>query len=62
MPLLIEPDSAIDWFTVKQLCEAAGRELVNANPNDPKRGRIDLYRSTYVDGRLVHVRVKLTIV
>lgn len=62
MPMLIEPDSAVDWFTVKQLCEAACRELVNANPNDPKAGRIDLYRLVRVDGKSRHIRIKLTVV
>ena len=62
MPLLIEPDSAIDWFTVKQLCEAAGREIIAAAPNDPGARRIDLFRHVEVDGRAVTVRVKLTAV
>jgi hypothetical protein len=61
MPMLIEPDSAIDWMTIRQICDAACRELVRANPNDPKAGRIDLYRLVTLDGKSRHVRIKLTI-
>lgn len=62
MPKVVEPDSALDWYTVGQLCESAGADLVIANPNDPKLGRIDLYRRILVNGKPYCVRVKLTIV
>lgn len=62
MPKIVEPDSALDWFTLGQLCEAAGREIIAAAPNDPSSRRIDLFRQVNVDGREVTVRVKLTAV
>lgn len=62
MSKIIEPDSALDWFTLKQLCDSAARELVEADPIDPKSRRIDLYRRVLFDGRAYFVRVKLTIV
>jgi hypothetical protein len=61
MPKIIDPDSAVDWFTVRQLCETAAAELVAAHPLEPMRGRIDLYRPVEIRGRKYCVRVKLTI-
>ena len=62
MPQIIEPDSALDWLTVYQLCKSAAHELVEANPLEPHRGRIDLFREAIVDGRRYCVRIKLTLV
>jgi hypothetical protein len=62
MPKIVEPDSALDWYTLGQLCEAAGREIIAAAPNDPVTRRIDLFRDVNVDGRRITVRVKLTAV
>ena len=62
MPKIVEPDSALDWFTLGQLCEASAREIMAAAPNDPISRRIDLFRDVEVDGRRMTVRVKLTAV
>jgi hypothetical protein len=63
MPKIIEPDSAVDWYTTAQLCNAAVVDLYEANPNDPKAGRIDLYREVKLpDGRRGCMRIKLTVV
>ena len=62
MPKIIEPDSALDWFTVRQLCESATADLVAAYPHEPMLGRIDLYREVEHLGRRYMVRLKLTIV
>lgn len=61
MPKIIEPESALDWMTVFQLCDGAAKELVRANPNEPHHGRIDLFREAIVDGRRYCVRIKLTL-
>lgn len=58
----IEPGSALDWATVYQLCKVACEELVAANPHEPMRGRIDLYRPVEHEGRRYMMRVKLTLV
>jgi hypothetical protein len=58
---IIEPDSAVDWLTVRQLAEGAAAELIAANPFDPKAHRIDLYRHVVLGGRTYFVRIKLTI-
>lgn len=62
MPKIIEPDSALDWFTLRQLCEAATVDLVKANPHEPMLGRVDLYRPVEHEGRRYMMRVKLTLV
>lgn len=61
MPKIIEAGSALDWFTTRQLCEAAALELVTAHPHEPMRGRIDLYREVEMGGRRYMVRLKLTL-
>jgi hypothetical protein len=55
------PDSALDWMTVRQICQSAAADLMRANPIRPENGRIDLYRVVTVDGRTLTVRMKLTI-
>jgi hypothetical protein len=57
----IRPNCALDWFTLRQLCEAATAELVLANPVDPAHGRIDLYREVDHMGRRYLVRMKITL-
>lgn len=57
----VEPDSALDWMTVRQLCESAGSELLEAHPDNPRLGRIDLFREVDVGGRRLVVRCKLTL-
>lgn len=61
MSRFIRPNSALDWFTMRQLCEAATAELVMANPADPSHGRVDLYREVNHMGRRYLVRMKITI-
>jgi hypothetical protein len=58
---LVTPDSALDWFTFKQIAEAAAIELIDACPEDPKSRRIDLYREVVLGGKTVFVRIKVTI-
>jgi hypothetical protein len=58
---IIEPGSALDWYTVGQLCESAARELIAEHPSNPKLGRIDLHRDVVTRGRKHTVRIKLTI-
>jgi hypothetical protein len=58
----IKPNSSLDWFTVRQICEASAAELIKAHPHEPTRGRIDFYREVDIDGRRYLVRMKVTIV
>jgi hypothetical protein len=46
---------------MRQLCESATAELVLANPMEPAKGRIDLYREVNHMGRRYLVRMKVTI-
>jgi hypothetical protein len=62
VPKFIRPNSALDWFTVRQVCEEACEKLVEANPQEPTRGRIDFYREVDLNGRRYLVRLKVTIV
>jgi hypothetical protein len=61
LPTFIEPDSALDWHTIGQLCEKAAKDIITEAPNDPVSRRIDLFRPCEVQGRKVTVRIKLTV-
>ena len=62
MSKFIRPNSALDWFTMRQICEEACDKLIEANPRDPTRGRIDFYREVDHMGKRYLVRMKVTIV
>ena len=59
---IIEPGSALDWFTVGQYCEAVAKELIRAHPHEPMRGRIEMYREVAQGDRRYVVKVRMTLV
>lgn len=59
---IIEPGGPVDRMRVGELAEAAARELVAASPADPRRHRIDIYRTVAApDGRTLIMRLKITV-
>lgn len=56
----IEPNSAIDWYSVYQLADYAVADLVKANPLEVERGVIYLTRVVDYLGTRYKLRIKLT--
>ena len=60
-PVTVAPESAADRLTLGEMCEQIAQALIEAHPNDPKRGRVDVYREVYLPSWSTIVRVKFTL-